>query len=265
MKSPVTRMAQSLRLPALVVASFGVLASLACSAQTPDEELEPWQQAEKTEVWEPVPSRVTFNDAGVPSDARVLFDGTDLSAWESAGEDGGEAPWVVEDGVLTVKPRSGDIRTREDFCDVQLHIEWRSPPDMSGEEGQGRGNSGVFLQERYEVQILDSHGGETYPNGQAAAIYKQHIPLVNATRSQDEWDVYDIIYRAPRFDDDGEVLSPAYFTVLHNGVVVQNHAEVQGPTAWIGHPPYEAHGCTPLRLQDHGNPVSFRNIWARPL
>lgn len=241
---------------ALLLAVMPVLAE--------ETELEPWQQAQKTEVWEPVPEKVTF-DNGVPSDAVVLFDGSDLSQWESATEEGAPALWRVEDGILTVKPGTGDIRTKEDFCDVQLHVEWQSPDDMTGKEGQGRGNSGVFFQEIYEVQVLDSHGGETYPNGQATAIYKQHIPLVNATKSKDEWNVYDIIYTAPRFADDGEVKSPAYITVLHNGVLVQNHAEVQGPTSWIGHPPYEAHGCAPLRLQDHSDEVKFRNIWVRPL
>ncbi|HEY7886407.1 MAG TPA: DUF1080 domain-containing protein [Cellvibrionaceae bacterium] len=227
-------------------------------------EKEPWQLAEETEVWEPVPPKVSVNQHGVPSDAVVLFDGTDLSSWESAN-DGSQALWEVDDGVLTVKAQTGDIRTKQDFCDVQLHIEWQAPADMSGMEGQGRGNSGVFFQERYEVQVLDSHGGETYPNGQAASIYKQHIPLVNATKSNKEWNVYDIIFRAPRFDEAGELTSPAYLTVLHNGVLVQNHAELAGPTAWIGHPPFEAHGCAPLRLQDHGNPVKFRNIWVRTL
>jgi|SRR5690554_2177286 len=230
-----------------------------------EADLEPWQQAEKTEVWEPVPPKVTFNAAGIPADAVVLFGGKDLSKWESANDGGGAAQWKVADGVLTVKPGAGDIRTKADFCDVQLHIEWQSPADMTGEEGQGRGNSGVFFQERYEVQILDSHGGETYPNGQAAAIYKQHIPLANATKSNVEWNSYDIIYKAPRFDSQGELETPAYMTVLHNGVLVQNHAELAGPTSWIGYPSYEAHGCDSLRLQDHGNEVKFRNIWVRSL
>lgn len=225
-------------------------------------EKEPWQKAQQTEVWEPVPEKVSVGPDGVPSDAVVLFDGSDLSAWESA--EGGEAPWNIDGDAMVVAPKTGSIRTKRDFCDVQLHVEWQGPADMEGLEGQGRGNSGVFLQERYEVQILDSHGGETYPNGQAAAVYKQHIPLVNATKSQKEWNVYDIIYSAPEFSGN-EVVEPAYLTVLHNGVVVQNHVEVQGPTAWIGHPPYEAHGCAPLLLQDHGNKTRFRNIWVRPL
>lgn len=229
-------------------------------------EKEPWQQAQETEVWEPVPAKVTVSESGVPSDAIVLFDGSGLSAWESAN-DGATAPWNIDGDVMVAAPKSGDIRTKQEFCDVQLHIEWQPPAekDMEGPEGQGRGNSGVFFQERYEVQVLDSFGGETYPNGQAASVYKQHIPLVNATKPLNEWNVYDIIYRAPRFSDAGELTSAAYITVLHNGVLVQNHVEVQGPTAWIGHPPYEAHGCAPLRLQDHGNPSKFRNIWIREL
>lgn len=230
------------------------------------EELEPWQLAQPTEVWEPVPDRVSINEDGVPSDATVLFNGEDLSAWESV-KDGSAAPWNIEGDVLITNPRSGDIRTKQAFCDVQLHIEWQVPAekDMEGPEGQGRGNSGVFLQERYEVQVLDSYAGETYSNGQAASIYKQHIPLVNATKPLDQWNEYDIVYRAPRFSDSGELIQPAFITVLHNGVLVQNHVEIQGPTAWIGHPPYESHGCAPLSLQDHGNPSRFRNIWIREL
>ncbi len=230
------------------------------------EELEPWQQAQKTEVWEPVPARVSIDDHGIPSDAIVLFDGTDLSAWESV-RDGSAAPWEISGDMLVTASGTGDIRTRQSFCAVQLHIEWQPPAesDMEGPAGQGRGNSGVFLQELYEVQVLDSYAGETYSNGQAASIYKQHIPLVNATSPLDQWNTYDIIYSAPRFDQSGELEQPAYITVLHNGVLVQNHVEIQGPTAWIGYPPYEAHGCAPLSLQDHGNPSRFRNIWIREL
>lgn len=247
-------------IPRLLILGFACL-SVVCVAA----EKAPWQLAQETEVWEPVPAKVSINQQGIPSDAIVLFDGSGLTAWESVN--GGEAPWNIKDGVLEVKPKTGDIRTRQSFCDVQLHIEWQAPPEelMEGPEGQGRGNSGVFFQERYEVQVLDSYGGTTYVNGQAASIYKQHIPLVNATKPLSEWNVYDIIFTAPKFTASGEVKSPAYITVLHNGVLVQNHAEVQGPTAWIGHPPYKAHGCAPLRLQDHGNPTRFKNIWLRAL
>ncbi len=167
---------------------------------------------------------------------------------------------------MTVERGSGGIRTRQDFCDVQLYLEWRAPAEIDGMQGQDRGNSGVFLQERYEIQVLDSYDNETYPNGQAASVYKQHIPLVNASRPPGEWQSYDILYTAPRFDESGELASPAYVTVLHNGVLAQHHVEIQGTTEWIGEPDYdEAHGCAPIYLQDHDAAVSFRNIWVREL
>ncbi len=221
------------------------------------------EKPEQTELWTPVPPAVSTSGAqGVPSDAIILFDGTDLSAWR--GERGGEPGWVVKDGVVTVGA-GGGIVTRRGFGDCQLHLEWRSPAPPKG-DGQNRGNSGVYLQRRYEVQILDSHQNSTYVNGQAGAIYKQHPPLVNASRPPGEWQVYDIIFRAPRFAPDGGLRSPAVMTVLHNGVLIQNHAELAGPTAWKGRPPYEAHPLEqPLLLQNHGAPVSFRNIWIRPL
>ncbi len=228
------------------------------------EALTPEQRSTKTEVWEPVPPSVSVPETGVPSDAIVLFDGADLEAWEA--EEGGPAAWHVEDGVMTVNRGAGGVRTRQDFCDVQLSLEWRAPKDIDGMEGQDRGNSGVFLQERYEIQVLDSYDNPTYSNGQAASIYKQYIPLVNASRPPGEWQRYNILFTAPRFDDEGALESPAYITVLHNGVVVQNHAEVQGTTEWIGEPSYdEAHGCAPIYLQDHDADVSFRNIWVREL
>ncbi|UYG02824.1 DUF1080 domain-containing protein [Halomonas sp. LR3S48] len=231
---------------------------------TTEEPLEPWQQAEKTEVWEPVPPVVDAPAGGVPSDAVVLFDGSDLSAWEA--EEGGPVPWQHEGEAMTVKRGAGGIRTRQAFCDVQLHLEWRTPVDIEGMDGQDRGNSGVFLQERYEIQVLDSHDNPTYPNGQAASVYKQHIPLVNASRPPGEWQSYDILYTAPRFDESGALESPAYVTVLHNDVLVQHHVELQGTTEWIGEPDYEeAHGCAPIFLQDHDAAVSYRNIWVREL
>lgn len=226
-------------------------------------ELEPWQQAEKTEVWEPVPPVVNVPEGKPPSDAIVLFDGGNLSKWESAK--GGKAKWKVKGERFTVAPGTGDIRTRQSFCDVQLHVEWKAPAETEGLEGQARGNSGIFLQERYEVQVLDSYQSKTYSNGQAASVYKQHIPLANAMRSPQEWNVYDIIFSAPRFDKKGGLVKPAYLTVLHNGVLVQNHVELIGPTQWIGVPEYSSHRCAPLSLQDHGNLVNFRNIWIREL
>ncbi|MBT2771830.1 DUF1080 domain-containing protein [Halomonas sp. ISL-60] len=252
--------------PTLCLLACGSLIAFDSVAQegASQEALTPEQQSAKTEVWEPVPTAVSVPEAGAPSDAIVLFDGTDLDAWE--GEESGPAEWHVEEGTMTVNRGTGGIRTRQDFCDVQLYLEWRSPEDLEGMDGQDRGNSGVFLQERYEVQVLDSYENPTYPNGQAASIYKQHIPLVNASRPPGEWQSYNILYTAPRFDDEGALESPAYVTVLHNGVVVQHHAEVQGTTEWIGEPNYdEAHGCAPIYLQDHDADVSFRNIWVREL
>lgn len=257
----------ALSMKTLLLISCSGLLTMACSAETPsseDEELEPWQQAEKTEVWEPVPPTVEAPTDAPPSDAIVLFAGDNLDEWETM--DGGEAHWTLEGDRMTVARRKGGIRTKRDFCDVQLHMEWRSPEDIEGMDGQDRGNSGLFLQERYEIQILDSHENETYPNGQAASVYKQHIPLVNASRPRGEWQTYDVIYTAPRFDSEGELDAAAYVTVLHNGVLVQNHVEIGGATEWIGEPSYdEAHGCAPIHLQDHDAAVSFRNIWVREL
>lgn len=218
----------------------------------------------RTEVWEPEPQIV---DPGLaetpPSDAIVLFDGTDLSAW--TGIDGNPAAWRVEDEAVTVVAGSGDIITRQGFGDIQLHVEWRTPAEVVS-EGQGRGNSGVFLMQRYEVQVLDSYDNRTYSNGQAASLYKQHIPLVNASRGPGEWQVYDIVFRAPRFASDGTVTNPAVVTVFHNGVLVQDHVVLRGPTVYIGDPAYEAHSDRePIQLQNHDNPVSYRNIWVREL
>lgn len=248
----------SLRLLASILSlCFGLAAVQACAE---DKKLEPWQQAQRTEVWEPVPLVVSAPVGGVPSDAIVL---SELSAWTNT--EGEPAQWTANGDSFTVKPGTGEIRTREKFCDMQLHIEWKAPEETEGLEGQARGNSGIFFQQRYEVQVLDSFGSKTYPNGQAASVYKQHIPLVNAMRSPKEWNVYDIIFHAPKFSIEGKLQKPGYVTVLHNGVLVQNHVEIQGPTSWIGHPPYEPHGCAPLALQDHDNPVSYRNIWVRKL
>ncbi len=210
-----------------------------------------------TEVWEPVPEIVDAWAGRPPSDAIVLFDGSDLNEWNG--------DWKLEGDAVTVAPGTGSLVTKRAFGDVQLHIEWRTPSVVES-EGQGRGNSGVFLMERYEVQVLDSYENTTYVNGQAGALYKQHIPLVNASRPPGEWQSYDIIFMAPRFDDDGALSLPATFTVLHNGVLIQNHATIDGTTANIGEPEYEAHDAkAPLMLQDHTNPVSYRNIWIREL
>ena len=221
------------------------------------------QDPTASEIWEPVVSKVTPGDGTAPpSDAIVLFDGTDASAWQNGQ---GEAiGWTVADGAMTVKRGTGDISTKESFGDCQLHIEWRTPSEIVG-EGQGRGNSGVFLMSTYEVQVLDSYVSRTYSNGQASSIYKQHMPLVNATKPPGEWQTYDIIFMAPVFSENGRVLRPATVTVIHNGVLVQNNVTLLGPTEYKGLPNYKKHGKLPIKLQDHGNPVSFRNIWIRPL
>ncbi len=218
-----------------------------------------------TEVWEPVPRKVTpgTTNSAPPSDAIVLFDGSNLNEWASRNSKGA-AKWDVANSIMTVKPGTGDIISKRKFGDIQLHIEWRSPLVVES-EGQGRGNSGVFLQERYEVQVLDSYESRTYSNGQAGAIYKQSIPLVNATRPHDQWETYDIIYSAPVFNEDGVKVKSAYITVLHNGVLIQNHQEIKGTTEYIGLPKNDAHGKASIILQDHSNTTSFRNIWVREL
>lgn len=226
-----------------------------------DKEVE-WKP-ELTEQWEPEPQKVDPGASNAPpSDAIVLFDGNGFSAWESA--EGGEAEWNLDGDAMTVKPKTGAIQTKQSFADMQLHIEWRSPEQIEG-KGQGRGNSGIFLQKRYEIQVLDSYDNRTYSNGQAGSIYKQYMPLVNATKKPGEWQTYDIIYTAPVFDEEGEVKYPARVTVLHNGVLIQNNVALKGGTSYIGLPEYKAHGKAPILLQDHNNPVSFRNIWVRPL
>jgi hypothetical protein len=233
-----------------------------------------------TEYWEPVPKIVYPGPypgmVNPPADAIVLFDGKDLSKWKS--RDGSEAKWKIDNGVITVVKGTGDITTKQKFGDYQLHIEWKVPEDIQG-QSQARGNSGVFLQDLsddlkipaywYEVQVLDNYNNPTYVNGQAGSIYKQNPPLVNATRKPGEWNVYDITYTAPRFNEDGTLFSPARVSVLHNGVLVQNNFAIRGHTAYIGHPKYfAAHGKAPISLQDHGDPskaISFRNIWVREL
>ncbi|NVJ63299.1 MAG: DUF1080 domain-containing protein [Flavobacteriaceae bacterium] len=223
---------------------------------------------EATEFYEPVPPVVTPGKNGsAPSDAIVLFDGSNLDAWESTRGEGGAAPWTInKDGSMTVANRTGDIRTKQSFGDVQLHIEWSSPKKVMG-SNQSRANSGVFLQERYEVQVLDNNDNPTYVNGQVGSIYKQAIPLAMASVPTGEWNSYDIIYHAPKFDALGRVTKKGTITVLHNGVLIQDHHKILGTTEYIGWPKNIRHGKAPIRLQDHGDNsrVSYRNIWVREL
>jgi hypothetical protein len=198
-----------------------------------------------------------------PSDAIVLFDGKDLSRWRS--EKGGPAGWKVEKGYTEVVKGVGGIVTEQAFGDCQVHVEWAAPAVVAG-DGQGRGNSGVFLMGLYEIQVLDSYENRTYADGQAAAVYGQTPPLVNASRPPGQWQTYDIVFEGPRFTATGTLRRPARVTVFHNGVVVQHATELTGPTAHKARPPYAPHpDRLPLMLQEHGNPVRYRNIWVRAL
>jgi len=227
-----------------------------------------------TEVWSPEPRNIIPGEgAKPPSDAVVLFNGSDLKEWISADAKAGAPTWPVSGGILKVQSGAGHIQTRRSFLDYQLHMEWRTPADVVG-TGQNRGNSGVFLASTgpdlrgYELQVLDCAANKTYVNGQAASIYKQLPPLVNACRPNGEWQCYDVLWKAPRFHADGTLQTPARVTVLHNGVLVQWNAELKGETLYAGAPRYVAHGPSPILLQDHGDKgpgVEFRNIWIREI
>ncbi|HET9152309.1 MAG TPA: DUF1080 domain-containing protein [Gemmatimonadales bacterium] len=224
----------------------------------------PWPPTDSTR---PRPPVITPGPAGAPvpapSDAIVLFDGTNLSQWRS--DSGKPAGWTVRDGYMEVKPGAGTIQTAQGFGSVQLHVEWAEPLPAVG-EGQERGNSGVYLMGLYEVQVLDSYHNPTYADGQAASLYGQYPPLVNASRRPGEWQTYDIVFRAPKFNADGSLARPAVVTVFQNGVLVQDHVVLTGPTAHKARPPYKAHpDALPLMLQDHGNRVRYRDIWVRRL
>lgn len=250
----------------------GLVAAQPSSAQEKPAGAKPRPQ--DTEVWEPVPKVVSpgASFAAPPADAIVLFDGKNLDEWVSV-RDQGPAGWTVENGAFTVNKKAGNIETKRRFTSYQLHLEYRIPANVTG-EGQARGNSGLFLASTgpgdagYELQILDSFQNKTYPNGQAASVYKQSIPLVNASRKPGEWQTYDVIWTAPAFNADGSLKSPARVTALHNGVLVQNNFELKGETVYIGQPQYKAHGPSPIKLQSHNDPsepISFRNIWVRQL
>jgi len=218
-----------------------------------------------TEVWDLAPATVTAgkNSGDAPSDAIILFTGNDLAEWTTTS--GAPAAWDLKDGAMTVAKAAGGIKTKRTFGDIQLHIEWRTPAEVKG-DGQGRGNSGIFFHELYELQVLDNYENQTYSNGQAGSIYKQSIPLVNVCRKPGEWQTYDVVFIAPRFGEStGRIISPAYITVFQNGVLIQNHVAITGPTQYKGLPVYKLHGKGSISLQDHGNPVSYRNIWVREL
>ena len=242
-------------------------ACMAALASEQADEKPPEMAPQETEDWSSPPTAISVNEAGIPSDAIVLFDGSNTDQWQ--GIKGQAIAWPVADGVLTGKPRSGNISTKERFCDVQLHLEWRSPLEpmleAGGPDGQLWGNSGVFLQSLYEVQILNSYQNQTYSNGQAGSIYKQFPPLVNASRAPGEWQAYDIFFKSPQFGEEGDLLEPARITVLHNGVLIQHGSELGGATVYKGLPEYTPHGCEPIMLQDHGEAIEFRNIWVRRL
>lgn len=222
---------------------------------------------EMTEFWDPEVTVVTPGNTpqDAPSDAIVLFDGTAESLMKNWTNMKNEAPgWKVSDNCVTVVKGTGNIKTKMDFEDVQLHIEWRTPAEVVG-ESQGRGNSGIFLQGLYELQVLDNYNNRTYRNGQAGSMYKQYAPLVNVCKKPGVWQTYDVIYTAPRFKENGSLFTRARITVLQNGVLIQNDVLLLGPTEYIGIPKYKKHGPAPLELQDHNNPVSYRNIWIRKL
>jgi hypothetical protein len=246
----------------IIIALLGLGVCFASKAQDHRHVVVNPTKPDVTEYWDPEVRVVT--PGTIPSDAIVLFDGKSLANWESA-KDGSPAGWKVEDGKMTVVRGAGNISTKQKFSNYQLHIEWQSPIEPESLKSQGKGNSGIFMQGMYEVQVLNSYKNRTYRNGQAGSIYKQTAPLVNATSPMGEWNVYDIVYTAPVFTVNGGIETPAYVTVIHNGVVVQNHTKIQGTTEYIGQPLNPVHGAGPISLQDHGNAVSFRNIWLREL
>lgn len=245
-----------------------VCATVITHAQTTIKQANmPSANPDNAEVFTPIPKAVvpgnTFSNA--PSDAIILFDGKNLDEWVSA--DKSPAKWTVADGIVTVNKKAGDIETKRQFNSYQLHIEWRIPADITG-ESQARGNSGVFLSGKYEIQVLDNYNNEnkTYTNGMAGSVYREAIPLANPAKKAGEWNVYDIAYSAPEFNDDGSVKAPGHVTVFFNGVMVQNNTEIRGGTSTDKKHVYVKHGAAPLRLQAHGDksaPISYRNIWIR--
>jgi len=251
----------------LLVLAIGLF--IGCAAHSSQQSLLPTLKWEPTDTSRPAPPVITPGTASTqqqpgraPSDAIVLFDGSGVSHWEK--NDGSPAEWTVQNGYLQVNPGTGSIFTKQKFGDVQLHLEWAEPVPAQG-KSQGRGNSGIKFMGKYEVQVLDSYHSSTYPDGQTGAVYGQYPPLVNADRPPGVWQMYDIVFRHPHFDENGNLTKPATVTVFQNGVVVQDHVVLVGPTGGTRHP-YSAHpDKLPLMLQDHHNPVRYRNIWIREL
>ncbi len=268
----------SSRVSVVVLVGVGIVAAIASVSQGQDKPKpgfkdtpmlpgNKWHVHDSDRPHPPVVTPGTFSTeeqpGRPPSDAIILFDGKDLSQWTD--HKGDPARWIVKDGAFAIRPGSGIIRTRQEFGDCQLHLEFATPTPPRGHD-QGRGNSGVLLFERYEIQVLDNFNNPTYADGHAGAVYGQHPPLVNACREPGRWQSYDILFTAPRFSADGTVETPAYVTVLHNGVLVQNHTKILGPMAYRTLARYTPHGPKGrLALQDHGNPIRFRNIWIREL
>ena len=221
----------------------------------------------ETELYEPVPPQVVPGEnSEAPSDAIVLFDGSSLDGWISA-VDSTAADWHLnKNGSMTVKDKAGDIQTKQNFGDIQLHMEWKSPEEVR-QDGQNRANSGVFISGLYEIQVLDNNDNDTYVNGQVGSIYKQHIPLAKASVPTGEWNTYDVIYRAPEFNAKGQKIKSGTMTVIHNGILIHDHVEIKGTTPYIGWPKNPPHGKGPIKLQDHRDDsrVSYRNIWVREL
>jgi hypothetical protein len=269
------------RIVPLLIATLGLAAMLAAQEHKPDigddkrgytdtPQLpgQPWKVHDAAR---PRPPKVTpgtpLLQEAPPADAIVLFNGKDISQWISMGRDGKahDPEWKVENGYMEIKPHSGALVTKEKFGDIQLHLEWMIPTSVEG-AGQGRGNSGVELMRRYEIQVIESYQNVTYADGQAASLYGQWPPLVNASRPQGEWNVYDIFFEAPQFDADKKVVKPGYVTVIHNGILMHHRKEILGKVIHRKVATYQAHGPEePLSLQDHNQVVRYRNIWVRRL
>jgi len=236
---------------------------------TDTQETKTYSKPEDTEVYTPVPEIVKpYSQNGVPSDAIVLFDGSNLDEWVMV-RGGGVPTWKLDTANKTmtidkgVEKKNATLKTKKKFGSMQLHLEWKSPKN-TGKKGQDRGNSGIYIQERYEVQILDNNDNETYTNGQVGSVYKQTVPLANALVPTEKWNTYDIIFHAPKFENE-KLVAPATITLLHNGVLVLDDFTIQGATEYIGLPSYKAHGKASIKLQDHESAVGFRNIWVREL